>query len=93
MNKYDKYIDTFFIITGTTYSLDNIETLLGIIILSLQLLWLCVKAILKICKCIKEKKDFVEIDNEINDVINKLDEVKDQLKEKEGEENVNRSEE
>lgn len=93
MNKYAKYIDAFLIITGTTYSLDNIETLLGIIILSLQLLWLCVKVVLKIYKCIKEKKDFGEIDNEINDVINKLDEVKDQLKEKEEEENVNRSEE
>lgn len=66
-------IDTAFLLAGTTYGITNIQTILGIVVLSLQVLWLLTKIIVKIVRYIKSGKDLAVLDDEVNDVINLID--------------------
>lgn len=73
MGKKILTIDTAFLLAGTTYGITNIQTVLGIVVLSLQVLWLLTKIIVKIVRYIKSGKDLAVLDDEVNDVINLID--------------------
>ena len=53
--KANNIVDSVLIALGVTFGLNEIESLLGIIILSVQILWIFVKVGIKICHNIKDK--------------------------------------
>ena len=56
------------IAAGTIYSIDNIEQILGLIVLFVQLIWLLIKLGFKVYTSIKNKKtDLTEGDDYISD--------------------------
>lgn len=72
-------IDCFMLSVGLTYSLDNIESVLGITILVLQLIWLLSKLIIKIVIAVKNKKIPYISESEIENTINTISDIKDKL--------------
>lgn len=68
MDKFAK-IDAVFLTAGTTYGIANISDVLGIIVLSLQVVWLATKIIVKVVRHIKEGKELAEIDDEVDGLI------------------------
>lgn len=56
MSKFNTVVDTCLLTIGTTWSIANLEQMLGIIILFLNILWLSIKLISIIVKAIKNKK-------------------------------------
>lgn len=65
------------IVGGMTLSLSNIHHILSIIILIIDVLWLSLKFIVKVCRYIKNGDNLDELDNDINiikDVITKANE-------------------
>ena len=92
MNKVSDFCDYLLIALGTTYSLENIETILGIIILSIQVVWLLSKLVYKvICLC-KKKATIDEVGEEVENTVECLSEIKDKLS-KGGEVNGNSEQE
>lgn len=78
--KFDKFIDIGLLSIGTTYSIANIEQVLGVIILFVQLIWLLTKIIIKVYNNIKNKKTNIitkeecdSVDVVIDNIINKLE--------------------
>ena len=88
MQKVAPWIDTAMITIGISYSLDNIRTVLGIVILSLQLLWILFKLIIRLINAIKNPSDLDKSDTAFDDAIGSLTDIYDKLpKEKEGKKN------
>lgn len=81
MGKTQNIIDVVLLTIGSTWSLANIEQALGIIILSIQLLWILIKCIVKIVEKIKEHQPLDELDEEIGDIVSGLDNIKDFIEE------------
>lgn len=79
MNNPEKVFDGVLITLGTITGIANIEHILGIIILIIQIAWICIKIAMKIITTIKEKKDFSSIDSEVNSAINDLQGIKDSI--------------
>ena len=73
MGKYDTAVDGVFIALGTAWSLANIQTILGIIVLVLQIVWLLTKIIVKVEKKVKAGEDISVLDDEVDDVISIID--------------------
>lgn len=77
MDKTTPIIDGFLLTVGSVYSLANIRETLGIVILVIQLLWLLAKLVIRIVEAIKNKETFDEFDDDIENIIDTFDEVKD----------------
>lgn len=75
MNKISNIVDYSLIILGTSYSLQNIESLLGIIILSIQIIWLLFKFVVKLINVLKNKQSLDTLDNDVKDLIHKIEEI------------------
>lgn len=88
MNKnLSNVIDSVLLVFGFTYALSDIESILGIIILCIQIIWLFSKFFLKVYAKIKNK-DYDSIDKDVEDLENEL---KDKIEStKEGEEHGNK---
>lgn len=67
-------IDYSLITLGATYSAQNIESIIGILLMCIQVVWLCVKMILKVKNHIKNKQ-FDKIDDTIKETIEDIEEV------------------
>lgn len=68
MNKnISNVVDNVLLVFGFTYALNDIESILGITLLIIQLLWLFSKFFIKLYDKIK-KKDFTGIDKDIEDL-------------------------
>ena len=79
MQNISKVIDGALIALGVTYSLQNIESMLGIIILAIQVIWLLAKFIVKVVTYIKNKKELSELDPDVSDITDKISDIKDML--------------
>jgi len=68
MNKnISNVVDNVLLVFGFTFALNDIESILGITLLIIQLLWLFSKFFIKLYDKIK-KKDFTGIDKDIKDL-------------------------
>lgn len=89
MEKFSNIVDVSLLTIGLSYSLDNIKTTLGIIILIIQLIWIVVKLVYNAVKLFKGDITINEADD---DVIGSLSDIKhtfEQHTEKEEEGNGN----
>lgn len=80
--KANNIVDSVLIALGVTFGLNEIESLLGIIILSVQILWIFVKVGIKIYHNIKDKNTSGVVDN-IKDLHDELVDLQEDLKDKE----------
>lgn len=72
-------IDNVLLVFGFTYALNDIESILGIIILCIQIIWIFSKFFIKIYTKIKNK-DFT-LDEDINDLKNETEDLLESTKE------------
>lgn len=79
MQNISRVVDGALIALGLTYSLQNIQSILGIIILVIQIIWLLTKFITKVVSYIKEKRNIDELDTDLQDVVDKITDIKDNL--------------
>ena len=79
MQNISRVVDGALIALGLTYSLQNIQSILGIIILAIQIIWLLTKFITKVISYIKEKRNIEELDPDLQDVVDKITDIKDNL--------------
>lgn len=87
--KANNIVDSVLIALGVTFGLNEIESLLGIIILSVQILWIFVKVGIKIYHNIKDNNASGVADN-IKDLHDELVDLQEDLKDKEDEKNGKR---
>lgn len=80
MSKITTCVDYTLMLTGFAYSLENIETLLGVIILCIQLLWLISKLIVSIVNSCKSGNDLDDLDGNVGEIIDTLKDFKDDLR-------------
>ena len=71
-------IDNILIALGATWSLANIQTLLGIIVLGFQILWLTFNLLVKIINKIKTKGNLDELDKEVDKITDKINSIGDE---------------
>lgn len=71
MSMLDK-IEYGMIAVGVTFSIANIEQILGLIMLIIQVLWLLIKLIVKIRNFIVEKKNLSELDPEVDKLLDAI---------------------
>lgn len=69
MSNAKNIVDYSLIAMGTSLSIANIESVLGIVMLSIQGLWLAIKLIVKVIDYIKKKKNLAELDGEVEDLV------------------------
>ncbi len=74
--KHINVLEDVLIIGGTAVSLTMIQTILGIVILSCQIILILIKAGIKIYNLIKEKK-YKEVEQCIDDAKGELENLKD----------------
>ena len=80
-NKLITTIDYTLIALGTTWSLDNIESILGIIVLAIQILWLLAKFIIKLVQVAKTSnienvtENMDKLDKDVNEIIDSINKV------------------
>ena len=72
MHNKESIIDTVLLTIGSTYSLANIEHILGIIILVIQLAWIMCKLVVKIINTIKSKQPLETCDKDVGSVIDTI---------------------
>lgn len=73
--KHDNIIDTTLIAIGTALGISQIESILGIIIISIQILWILFKLYYNVYKSIKNKK-FERVKQEVDKAIDELENLK-----------------
>lgn len=78
--KGSSIVDNVLIAIGLIYAISDIESILGIIILVIQIIWILVKAIIKIYHSIKDK-NISGVKDSIKDLHDDLTDIQDQLKE------------
>ena len=72
MNKnLSNVIDNVLLVFGFTYALSDIESILGIIILCIQIIWIFSKFFIRVYTKIKNK-DYDSIDKDVEDLENGL---------------------
>ena len=92
-NKLITTIDYTLIALGTTWSLDNIESILGIIVLAIQILWLLAKFIIKLVQVAKTSnienvtENMDKLDKDVNEIIDSINKV---IEDTEGEPDVSK---
>lgn len=67
-------MEDVFIALGIAVSVDQIKTILGIVLLVVEIVWLIVKCGISIYKKIKEKR-YSEIESDINELTNGIEDV------------------
>lgn len=72
-------IDTCLITVGSIYSLANIEHILGIIILCIQLAWIISKFVVKLYNKIKNKEPLEDLNDDVNNIIGSIEDIRDAL--------------
>lgn len=82
MNNKTNIVDSVLITIGTLFGITEIESLMGVIVLCVQILWICIKCGIKVVEHIKNKdtkKAITEIDETITTItdLTKKDELKD----------------
>lgn len=78
MNNINRTVDSCLLAIGSAYSLANIETVLGIIILCIQLTWIVAKIVSKFYYRIKNKDYPILKEKEVNEFIEELDVIGDE---------------
>lgn len=79
-------LEDIFIALGIAISIDQIKTILGIVLLCVEIIWIFIKCGVSIYKKIKQKRyseiesDITELTDEINKVTDKLDNGKSNTK-------------
>lgn len=76
--KHINVLEDVLIIGGVGVSLSMIQTILGIIILSAQVILILTKAIIKIVQLYKQKK-YKDIEDTLNDAKGELENLKDKV--------------
>lgn len=76
--KHINVLEDVLIIGGVGVSLSMIQTILGIIILSAQVVLILTKAIIKIVQLYKQKK-YKDIEDTLNDAKGELENLKDKV--------------
>ena len=66
-----------FVLFNTIYSISTIENIFSIVLLAFQLVYLLILVVLKIYKSLQDKK---LTDEEVEDIKNTMDEIKDTIK-------------
>ena len=66
-----------FVLVNTIYSISTIENIFSIVLLAFQLVYLLILVVLKIYKSLQDKK---LTDEEVEDIKNTMDEIKDTIK-------------
>ena len=69
MSNAKDIVDYSLIAMSTSVSIANIESVLGIVMLSIQGLWLAIKLVIKVIDYIKNKKNLIELDGEVEDLV------------------------
>lgn len=77
--KNTNIVDYMMILTGSIYSLANIEHILGIIILVIQLAWIIIKLGYKVYTKIKKGGDIAELEGDVKDTIDNLEDIKNSI--------------
>lgn len=77
MNRF-KFVDNALIAIGLAFAISDIESILGIIILIVQLVWILAKAVIRIYHAIKEKNG-KEVTDSIKDLSEDLTDLKNNL--------------
>lgn len=85
MNNIKNVVDYSLIAVGSVISFANIETILGIVLLIIQISWLLTKLIYKIVITIKQKGNLDELDKEVTDITEVIETI---IEEKENIEQV-----
>lgn len=67
-------LEDVFIALGIAISVDQIKTILGIVLLCVQIVWIFVKCGISIYKKIKEKR-YSEIESDINELTDEINKV------------------
>ena len=75
VNKATDIVDCTLLSVGTLYSLENIEHILGVIILVIQLAWLCTKLGVAIYKKIKSGGNLSELDGDVGQITGTLGDI------------------
>lgn len=88
MDKVSNAVDCTLIALGTTFSLANIQSILGVIMLCIQLVWIAVKLIVKIVDTIKKRENLGQLDGDVKDLVDRIGELQEQLHEKENTDNA-----
>lgn len=70
-------VDSILLTLGTAFSLSNIESVLGIIILVIQVIWIGFKLIYSVKDKLKSNKPIDDLDIDVNEIINKASDIKD----------------
>lgn len=78
-DKVNNIVDYTLIATGVIVGVDNIKSIIGLIVVGIQLVWLLVKLGYKICKTIKEKGSLEDLDSDISNLVDNLKDVSDSL--------------
>lgn len=78
MKNIHNTIDNILIALGATWSLANIQTLLGIIVLVFQIVWLTFKLIVKIINTIKTKGNLDDLDKDVDKITDKINSIGDE---------------
>lgn len=78
-NTLSNVIDSVLIVLGLSVGLETIESVLGIIILCIQIIWILSKLGIKIYKHIKDG-NIEELDDDLKDGIDELKDFKDSIK-------------
>ena len=78
--KHNDIIDYTMILTGSIYSLANIEHILGIVILSIQLIWIISKLVYKVIEKIKKREPLEDLDEDVKDTIEDLTDIYEDLR-------------
>lgn len=86
MNNVKNVVDYSLIAVGSVISFANIETILGIILLVIQISWLLTKLIYKIVITIKQKGNLDDLDKEVTDITEVIETI---IQEKDGDEDGN----
>ena len=73
----ENIICSSFVLVNTIYSISTIENIFSIVLLAFQLVYLLILVVLKIYKSLQDKK---LTDEEVEDIRNTMDEIKDTIK-------------
>ena len=73
MSTTEKIVDSCLLSIGSVYSIANVESILGIIILILQVAWLLTKLITKIYKTVKYGGDLESLNDDVSHIVDVLE--------------------
>lgn len=72
MQRTEAVVDTILLSTGTGYALTNIHTILGIVILAIQICWFVFKTVYFIYRKLKQGKTIQDCEEDVNSLIGNL---------------------